>query len=239
MLMPHLRIKKGDIHKRVIIVGDPGRILRINKHLSNVKKVSENRGFIVYNGVYEGVKLTVCNSGIGGPSAGIVIEELIKSGAKIIIRVGSGGVLRKEINTGDVIISTGVCKEEMSTRGYAPAEFTAVPDYNVLNALIESGKESGNKFYYGVTMCCDSFYAESHREKMKEWSKMNVIGSDMESSMLFTLCQLRGVKAGFLFYTGLNIARNDVHADIIKQEKLRVKGAENAIMVALNAMKRL
>ncbi|MBN1923467.1 MAG: nucleoside phosphorylase [Nanoarchaeota archaeon] len=239
MLVPHLRIKKGDINRKVIIVGDPARVLKITKHLKNVKKIGDNRGFITYNGDYEGVKLSVCNSGIGGPSAGIVIEELIKCGAEIIIRAGSGGVLRKEINTGDIIISTGVCKEEKSTQGYVPPEFAAVPDFNVLKALIESAEESGNKYYHGVTMCCDSFYAENHKEKMKDWMKLNVIGSDMESSMLFTLAQIRGVKAGFLFYAGLNVARNDVHADIIKQEKLRVKGEENAIIIALNAMKKL
>jgi uridine phosphorylase len=59
-----------------------------------------------------GVPITICNTGIGGPSAAIAIEELINCGAKTIIRVGSGGVLRKNINTGDLVISTGVCKEE-------------------------------------------------------------------------------------------------------------------------------
>ncbi len=239
MMQPHLRIKKGDISEYCIIVGHPGRIQVIINHLKNARKASENRGYIVYNGVYEGIPITVCNTGIGGPSAAIAIEELINCGAKIIIRVGSGGVLRKEINTGDLVISTGVCKEEKSTLAYVPAGFAAAPDYDVLHALINSAKELGMKFYYGLTMCCDSFYAKSHREKMLEWSEMNIIGSEMESSMLFTLSQLRGVRAGLIFYAGLNIIRKQTPKDILKQEKERVRGEENAVMVTLHAIKKL
>jgi uridine phosphorylase len=234
-----LRISKGDINERCIIVGDPSRVLKITKHLSDVKKIGDNRGFITYNGVYSGVPITVACTGIGGPSAAIVIEELINCGAKIIIRVGSGGVMREEIETGDLVISTGVCKEEKSTKAYVPHGFAAVPNYDVLNALINSAFQSGKRFYYGLTMCTDSFYAKTHHDKMVEWGALNVIGSDMESSMLFTLAAIKGVRAGFIFYAGLNISRKQKHGDIIKQESKRLAGEENAIMVALNAMKKL
>jgi len=236
MIQPHLLIDSGSISKYCIIVGKPERVLLFKELLKDFKKVSENRGFLVYNGSYKGKNITICNTGIGGPSAAIAIEELINCGAKVIIRVGSGGVMKKEINTGDVVISTGVCKEERATTLYAPLEFACVPNYDVLKSLIESAESLKIKHYYGITMCTDSFYAKSHRDKMIEWGNLGVVGSDMESSMLFTISQLRGVKAGFIFYAGLNIARKEMHKDIINQDKMRKKGELNAIKIALDAL---
>jgi uridine phosphorylase len=239
MKQPHLRVDNGDVNDYCLIVGRPGRIQVILEHLDNSRKISDNRGFTVYNGEYQGIPITIANTGIGGPSAAIVIEELINVGAKTIIRIGSCGMLQKGMKTGDLVISTGVCKEEDSTLAYERYEFAAVPDYDVLNALIESARSSGKKFHYGLTMCTDAFYSKSHREQMMEWSSKNVIASDMESSMLFILSSLRKVKAGLICYGGLNIAEKQTHKDIIKQDKARAKGERNAIMVALHAIKKL
>nr|MBD3312166.1 nucleoside phosphorylase [archaeon] len=239
MKQPHLRVDKGEVNDYCLIVGRPERVDVIMKLLDKAEKVSVNRGYIIANGEYKGVPVTICNTGIGGPSAAVAIEELINVGAKTIIRAGSCGMLQKGMKTGDLVISTGVCKEEDSTLAYERYEFAAVPNYDVLNALINSARESGKKFHYGLTMCTDAFYSKSHREQMMEWSKRGVLASDMESSMLFILARLRGVRAGFIAYGGLNIAEKQTHKDIIKQEKERRRGEKNAIMVALNAIKKL
>jgi len=239
MKQPHLRVDVGDVNDYCIIVGRPERIQVINKLLTNVKKVSDNRGYIVYNGVYQGVPITICNTGIGGPSAAIAIEELINCGAKTIIRVGSGGVLRKNINTGDLVISTGVCKEEKATTAYFPSEFAAVPDFDTTTALIESARELKKTHYYGITMCTDAFYTSGHRERMLDWAKYGVLGSDMESSMLFAVARVHQVRAGFVFYAGLNIMRKQDFKNILQQEKLRAAGERDAVEVALNAIKKL
>jgi len=239
MKQPHLLCSARDVSDYCIIVGKTERVIEVVKQLSNPRKVSDNRGYLVYNGEFKNVPVTVCSTGIGGPSAGIVVEELINCGAKVIIRVGSGGVLKKEINTGDLIISTGVCKEERATTAYVPPGFVSAPSFDVTRALIDSAKASKKKFFYGATMCTDAFYAKSHRKQMIEWSKMGVIGSEMESSMLFTIARLRGVKAGMIFYAGLNITRKQTHKDILKQSTQRARGELNAIMVALNALKNL
>jgi len=239
MKQPHLLCTARDINKHCIIVGKTERVLEVVKQLENSRKVSDNRGYLVYNGDYNRLPITVCSTGIGGPSAAIVIEELINCGAKVIIRVGSGGVLDKKINTGDLIISTGVCKEEKATTAYVPEGFACVPDFDVTNSLINSAINSGHKFFYGITMCTDAFYALSHHKQMIEWSKKGVIGSEMESSMLFTITQLRGVKAGLIFYAGLNIMKKQTHKDILRQASQRAEGERNAIKVALNAFKKL
>ncbi|MFP3160986.1 MAG: nucleoside phosphorylase, partial [Vulcanisaeta sp.] len=103
----HIRAGEGDVAERVVIVGDPARARQLSGLLTDVKVVNENRGFITYTGMYEGVRVSVAVHGVGAPSAAIVIEELIKLGAKLIIRLGTTGALRSEIGIGDVIVPTG------------------------------------------------------------------------------------------------------------------------------------
>lgn len=237
-LQPHLRVKK--VKDYCLVVGKPERARRISeKFLKKGREVSSHRGYAVYEGEHEGVPVTVCSTGIGGPSAAIAVEELIRAGAKTIIRVGSGGLLRKDMSTGDLVISTGVCKEEKASTSYVPEGFAALPDHDVVSALISSADESGHEYFYGPTMCTDSFYADSHRDTMLEWSEKGVLGSEMESAMIFTICQINGVRAALIFYGGLNILKKQKPKHIPKQEKARSKGEANAIMVALKAIKKL
>jgi uridine phosphorylase len=237
MIQPHLRVEK--VCSYCILVGDPARVLRICEYLKNSKKASENRGFVVYEGAYDGIRITVASTGIGGPSAAIAAEELINAGAKVLIRVGSGAALKKEINTGDPIISTGIYKEEEASKAYAPLNYPSVPDYDVLNALVESAKESGFDFYYGPTICTDGFYSKKHQDLMMDLSSKGLIGSEMEGSMIFTISQLRGISAGMIFHAGLNPLRKEAHKDILGQEKARLNGEKKTIMIALNAIKKL
>lgn len=235
-MQPHLRVDK--VSKYCILVGDPDRVNRVGKDLINAKLISDNRGLPVLNGTYHGIPITVACTGMGGPSAAIVVEELINAGAKVLIRVGSGAVLKKEINTGEPVISTGIFKEEASSTAYAPLAFPAIPDFDVLSALINSARELG-VFYYGPTICTDGFYTQLHADTMSYWSTKGIIGSEMEGSMLFTIALMRGVKAGMVFHAGINIKRKEAHKDIIGQDKARLNGEKRTIMIALNAIKKL
>ncbi|MFA5304006.1 MAG: nucleoside phosphorylase [Candidatus Nanoarchaeia archaeon] len=237
MIQPHLRVEK--VCKHCILVGDPDRVTRISNLLKDSKKISDNRGLPVYEGSYEGIRITVVCAGMGGPSMAIVAEELINAGAKILIRIGSGAGLKKEMRTGDSVISTGIYKEEASSTAYVPANYPAVPDFTVLTALVESAKESKSKFFYGPTICCDGLYSKKHWETMNYWSDYGLIGSEMEGSMLFTIALMRNVKAGMIFHVGLNPKIKETFKDVISQEKARLKGEEKNIIIALNAIKKL
>ena len=89
--MMHIQCRKGDIGKYVILPGDPGRVEKIAAYLTAPVKVAENREFVTYTGELEGVRVSVCSTGIGGPSAAIAMEELVKCGADTFIRVGWNG----------------------------------------------------------------------------------------------------------------------------------------------------
>ena len=70
----HLKIKRGDIGRYCIIPGDPGRCEKIAQYLDNPEFVVSNREFTIYNGTLLGEKVTVCSTGIGGPSSAIAME---------------------------------------------------------------------------------------------------------------------------------------------------------------------
>ena len=106
-LMHHLKVKKGDIGKYVILPGDPGRVEKIARYLDNP---------------LEGELVTVMSTGMGGPSTAIAVEELKKCGAEVLIRVGTCGGIDPSVVPGTLIISTGAIRKEGTTREYVPIE---------------------------------------------------------------------------------------------------------------------
>ena len=85
----HIRCVEGDVGRYCILPGDPGRCEAIAKYFDNAKHVSQNREYNIYTGTLLGEKVSVCSTGIGGPSASIAMEELHNIGADTFIRVGT------------------------------------------------------------------------------------------------------------------------------------------------------
>ncbi len=195
----HIKAKEGDVAERVIASGDPARVKQLSTYLEDARLVNENRGYLVYTGTYRGVPITVATHGIGGGSASIVFDELRMLGAKLIIRMGTCGAMVPELNVGDVVIPTGASYKSGGTVGwYFPGDCTAaVPDYDVLNTLVEEAKRQGLKFMVGPVISSDYFYIDID-EFMKTWRPRGSIAVEMECATLFTLARLRGFKAGAL-----------------------------------------
>src|SRR6185436_3720521 len=98
----HLR-PHADVAERVLLPGDPGRALRLAQQLvdGTPKMLNHNRGLWGYTGVaHDGELLTVQATGMGGPSAAIVVEELVQLGARRFVRVGTCGALSDELALG-------------------------------------------------------------------------------------------------------------------------------------------
>ena len=77
----HIGVGKADVGEYVILPGDPGRCEKIAKFFDNPVKVGQNREYTTYTGYLNGTKVSVCSTGIGGPSASIAMEELVACGA--------------------------------------------------------------------------------------------------------------------------------------------------------------
>ena len=131
----HIGLKEGDVGEYVILPGDPKRCEKISAFFDEPKLVADKREFVTYTGYLNGVKVSVTSTGIGGPSASIALEELVKVGAKTFIRVGTCGGMDTNVKSGDLVIATGAIRMEGTSKEYAPIEFPAIANYDIVTAL--------------------------------------------------------------------------------------------------------
>ncbi|GAB6943761.1 purine-nucleoside phosphorylase [Vulcanisaeta sp. JCM 14467] len=202
----HIRANPGDIAERVVIVGDPERARQLSELLSNARLVNENRGLITYTGKYNGVDVTIATHGIGAPSAAIVIEELISMGARAIIRLGTTGALRREINIGDVVIPTGSAYNYGGIYAQYLGSFIvypAVPNYQLLNELVKGIESMGLKPWVGPVYSSDAFYAEE--DLVSLLGSRGFLGVEMETAILFLLGLIRNVKTAAVLIVSNNL----------------------------------
>ena len=194
-LQYHLQIRPGDVGKYVILPGDPKRCQKIAEHFEDAKLIADSREFVTYTGFLDGEKVSVTSTGIGGPSASIALEELTLCGADTFVRVGTCGGIELNVKGGDLVIATGAVRMEGTSREYAPIEYPAVANLDVINALVVAGKELGYTCHTGVVQCKDAFYGQHEPERMpisyelinkwEAWKRMGCLASEMESAALF------------------------------------------------------
>ena len=240
----HIRCKEGDVGGYCILPGDPGRCEAIAAQFDDARLVSQNREYTVYTGMLLGEKVSVCSTGIGGPSAAIAMEELIHIGAHTFVRVGTCGGMSAKVRAGDVVIATGAIRMEGTSREYAPIEFPAVPDFSVLCALVQAAEELQYPYRAGVVQCKDSFYGQHSPETMpvaavlqykwEAWKRLGALASEMESAALFTVAAARDVRCGAVFSALWNQEREKAGLD---QDE--VFDTARAITVGVEALKRL
>lgn len=240
----HLRIKKGDVGKYCILPGDPKRCELIAKYFDDPVFVADSREYITYTGTLLGEKVSVCSTGIGGPSASIAMEELHNCGVDTFIRMGTCGGIKLDVMGGDIVIATGAIRMEGTSREYAPIEFPAVSDFSVAMALKKGAENLGLKHHLGIVQCKDSFYGQHDPDKMpvsyelnnkwEAWKRLGVLASEMESAALFTVASYLGVRCGSNFFVVGNQEREKLGLDNPK-----LHDTDNAIKVAIEGLKEL
>ena len=240
----HIGLKEGDIGEYVILPGDPKRCEKIAAYLDEPKLVADKREFVTYTGYLNGTKVSVTSTGIGGPSASIALEELVKVGGKYFIRVGTSGGMQKEVKSGDLVIATGAIRMEGTSKEYAPIEFPAVADYDIVTALKKSAEKLNLPHHLGVVQCKDAFYGQHNPElmpvsyelenKWNAWLKMGTLASEMESAALFIAGSFLKVKVGSIFLVVANQEREKLGL-----ENPVVHDTDSAIKVAIEAIKSL
>lgn len=213
----HLQIQEGDVGKYVILPGDPKRCAKIAAYFESPKLIADSREYITYTGMLEGEKVSVTSTGIGGPSAAIAMEELVKVGANTFIRVGTCGGMDIDVKSGDLVIATGAIRNEGTSREYAPIEFPAVADIEVVNALTAAAKQNGMTWHRGIVQCKDSFYGQHEpqlmpvayelEQKWEAWLRLGCKASEMESAALFVVASYLSVRCGSVFLVVANQER--------------------------------
>jgi len=238
----HIGLKQGDAGKYVILPGDPKRCAKIAAYFEKPQLIADRREFVTYTGYLAGEKVSVTSTGIGGPSAVIALEELVKVGAENFIRVGTCGGINTDVKGGDIVIATGAIRMEGTSKEYAPIEFPAVANLDIVNALVSSAKKLGYTYHTGIVQCKDSFYGQHSPETMpvsyelqnkwEAWKRLGCLASEMESAALYIAASYLHVKVGSVFLAVANQERDELNLD-----NPVVHDTESAIKTAIEAIK--
>lgn len=242
----HINVAEGEIGKYCILPGDPGRCEKIASYFDEPYFVSQNREYCIWNGKLNGETVTVCSTGIGGPSAAIAMEELVACGAHTFIRVGTCGGIDLSVKAGDVVIASGAIRQDGTSREYAPIEFPAVSDPDVMFALRNAAKSLKVKNHTGVVQAKDSFYGQHSPSRMptatnllaqwEAWKRLGTLASEMESGALFTVASHLRVRCGSVFAVVWNQERANAGLD---DDTAETHDTSIAIKVAVEALKDL
>jgi uridine phosphorylase len=228
----HIVCEPEEIARYVFCPGDQKRAQKIADRLDDSHLVTDSRGYAVFSGRYRGVPMTVCGTGMGGPTVAIALEELAHMGADTFIRVGSCGVFQPGQMPGDVIIASGTVRAGGTSKAYLPETFPAVPTFQILRALVSAAERLDAPYTVGVGIAGDAFYAPREPGSRNWLTEAGVVSVEMESDTLFVVGAYRGWRTGAIY-------ASDGTPDEVKpewgEEDFR-QGEERAITIGLEAM---
>lgn len=240
----HIQCVAGDVGRYVILPGDPGRCASIAALFDDAVHIGQNREFNIYTGYLLGEKVSVCSTGIGGPSAAIAMEELHAIGADTFIRTGTCGGIDLNVRSGDIVVATGAIRYEHTSLEYAPIEYPAVADLDIAIALRDAARAMGKTTHTGVVQCKDSFYGQHSPHKMpiadellsrwETWKRLGVKASEMESAAMFVVADALGARCGSCFHVIWNQEREAAGLDQDMSEDTSA-----AVRVAVEGLKRI
>jgi len=204
----HIGVAPGEVSTVALLPGDPFRVALIGEFLEGVVEVAHRREHRTITGLYKGRRITATSTGMGCPSTAIAVEELARVGVTSFIRVGSSAALQPGIAPGDLLVSEGSLRNDGTTAAYAHPGFPAVPDLDITRALRDIAREqeaaTDRGVFSGINASDDAFYAETP-EWIAQLNALGVLNVEMESSALYVVARLRGLRAGMICACSSNL----------------------------------
>ena len=244
----HLHLSAGQIPPTVLMPGDPGRVERMAATWVGGQELAFHREYRSARGTYKGVPIGAISSGVGAPSLEIAAHEFATIGGQTIIRVGTCGALRAEIETGDLIVPVAAVRRDGTADRYLPLEHPAFADPEVFMALVEACERRGYRYHVGIVCSVGSFYVGQERPVIggfwqsgvdgliDDLRKAGVACLEMECSTLFVLARLFGMRSGAVLGAVANRVTN-AFGDNGAEE--RAISAANEAVVILDEWTRL
>lgn len=197
MATPHINAEMGDFADVVLMPGDPLRAKYIAEtFFEDVKEVCNVRGMLGFTGLYKGRRISVMGHGMGIPSCSIYTTELIKDfGVKKIIRVGSCGAVRDDVQLREVIIGVGASTDSKVNRiRFSDHDFAAIADFDMVRNAVDAAKASNINVRVGNIFSAELFYTPEPAffEKM---AKYGILGVEMEAAGIYGVAAEYGAKA--------------------------------------------
>ena len=240
-LQPHIRLSRALGIQYALLPGDPARVDRVAALLEQPQELAYNREFKSACGLYRGLPVLVLSTGIGGASMAIAVEELHQIGITAAIRIGSSGALQPDIGLGELILASAAVRDDGASKAYVPLAFPAAAHPTLLAACIQAAQAQGAPHRVGLVRSHDSFYTDQEEEICRFWSARGVLGADMETSALYTVAALRGMRAASILN---NVVRYQADASegigqYVDGEAQCARGEQADILTALEAFLRL
>lgn len=189
----------AELAPRALLPGDPGRALALAQDLIEQPKMfNHHRGLWGYTGPAraDGQPLTIQSTGMGGPSAAIVFEELVQLGLERAVRVGTCGALDPHLRLGDLVLATEAIPGDGVGARLARLSDGARPAADA--ALSAALRQAGDPQGVGLIVSTDLFYDPASPEPERSWQADGALAVEMEAASLFALGTLRKVAVGCL-----------------------------------------
>ena len=229
----HIEAKKGEIAETILLPGDPLRAKFVaDNFLEDAVCYNKVRNIFGYTGTYKGKRISVQGTGMGIPSMSIYVTELIKDyGVKNLIRIGSCGAIRPEINLRDVILAEGASTDSQTNKlVFSGADFAAIANFELLLKANNVIKEKMMQAHIGNVLSSDIFYSDDPNF-WKIWAKYGVLAIDMEATALYSIAAKYGVNA----LTILTVSDQIVRGEAATNEE-RETGFSKMIEIALEVV---
>ena len=194
----HVRAETGDYAEACLLPGDPLRAKYVAEtFLENAEQRNWERGMLGYTGSFRGRPVSVQATGMGCPSAAIVIEELVQLGVKRFLRIGTCGGLQPDLELGDLIVAVSAVAADATAQHLVGEPHAPTADWELVHGAVHAAKELGRPVRVGPIVSSDLFYNPDEGQYQR-WSDRGILAVEMEAAVLFTLGALRKVKAGCL-----------------------------------------
>ncbi len=227
-----------------LLSGDPGRSeLIAMERLGGGEPLGRNRGLDSFHArLPSGAPVLCATSGMGAPSASIVVNELVQLGMRTIIRIGTSGSIRGEVRAGSVVIPSGALTNQGAADDIAPVQFPAVADPFLAVALAQAADDLGVERHVGVIASADTFFEGQERSAssanprllrrlqgmIEEYHALGVLSFEMEAGTLLKMGAVYGFAAGCVLAI---VAQRTEHEHV--RQDVAAEAIDRAIAVAI------
>jgi dihydroorotase len=235
----HLPCRMGDLPPAVLFPGDPGRVDRLSKVLTDFQIVGQNREFRIGTGFFNGVKIGVCSTGIGGPSTEIALVEAASLGCKFALRVGGTGALSSSISIGSLLVVSSALRGGGAASFYAAKDRPALAHPKMLEALSAAAAEARMTTTRAIVASTDSYYAGQGRPvpqietsvemRIQSYRDRGADALDMEAETVLVLGEALGMMAGVVLAVHANRSTDEWLEDFGEPQDQMIRLACDAL----------
>jgi len=207
-LLYSLQFRPGDFGDTVLVSGQAHRAQMCLQNMENPVKNFTFLGYTFWTGIYKGKKVTVGNGGFYAPDSAFVTELLCVGGIKNLIRLGSCGALREDINIGDYVLATDIIRGDGATRYYVDDNYRPMvsPD---LTAKLEAIFKAAGTIHKGGVWTTDAIFRET-KEIVNSYIAKGAIAVDMVTSPFVTVANIYKVKVGAILVASDNLITGEM-----------------------------